>query len=189
MDKVDQKYKYPNKKFLFDCFGNLSVILNMICFIIFIINFIAYLVFGNPFEYGIPIFIGAILFFTITSYIFASFYSKLEKKVIDKKIKILEKDSITYFENIKFYFENDQKGFDKFLLLLEDKEKTKEQQKEMIDLLLEKEDAFYNQINQEKTEEKNQEKLKAIKTKYQLPQNEPKIKELEINGQEIGYTL
>ena len=188
MDEVEQKYKYPNKKSLFNYFGYLSINLAIISFVIFIINLIAYLALGNASEYRIPIFfLGAVLFFTLTSYIFAFFYSKLEKKVIDKKIKILEKNSINYFENIKFYFENDQKNFDKFLLLLEDKEKTKEQQKEIIDLLLRKEDAFYNQRNKEKTEEKNQEKLKIIKIKYQLPQNEPKIQELEINSQKIGY--
>jgi tRNA nucleotidyltransferase/poly(A) polymerase len=125
------------------------------------------------------VFLVPAILFRIIMYFSELFSLKLEKKIINQKIKVLEKNISFYFEDIQNYFKNDQELFEHFLLLLENEEKPQKEQEEMIELLLEKEDAFYNQLNEEKIEEKKQEKLNWIKEKYKMVKFEQKNQKME----------
>lgn len=99
--------------------------------------------------------------------------NQIESKKLDKKVTLI-KEFLQYERNNIQEFFKDEKELEHYLLLLEQKEKEKENNEKiyLIDTIIKKENDFYDDI-------KTKEKLKEIKKKYKLlNKNEVEEKEM-----------
>jgi hypothetical protein len=105
---------------------------------------------------------------------------QLKEKIVSEKIKIFEEMN---HQNslLKLYLENskDEKVFNELLILLDKKERTKDEKAKMIELILQQEEITFKNME----EQKKLEKVNCLKEKYQLKN----FDELKQKEKEIGF--
>lgn len=167
--EIDQKYnkKIAKYDFFAVCFVS--------CFFISMSSFLFLLIKGNII-YGAASFIPTLL---LGKWSFSNICKWYDSKmfVLDSKIQMIQESMPFMGATIQKYF-NNQEEFNKFLLLLEKKEKTEEEKEKICSILATKEKNF-------NFKKENENELEKIKEKYQLKN----MDELEAKEMIVKYNL
>ena len=185
MNMIENKYFYnkfneiekknKNKIEIFDSFVGIFGLFSFISLITTGVNIII-----NNYLYIIISSVIFLIFFGLTIN-FGNKWFNLAMLIKKHKIKIIENSLSNKMSIFKDYFKEEEL-YD-FLLLWEQRD---EKEDDICSILIEKEEEFYSNREQDKKIKQKQENIEKIKEKYQLFDNNPIVKEKEMT---IKYNL